>query len=144
MIPSQHCYDLIKKFEGCELVSYPDPATGDKPWTIGYGHTKDVVSGMTISQEQADEFLKEDVIHSVETVNRLVTTDLKQCEFDALVDFVYNCGQGNFAGSTLLKKINANDMEGAALEFQKWNKANGTILAGLIRRRLAEKELFKG
>ena len=142
---SKNGLHLTENFEGLRLTAYPDPATHGDPWTIGYGHTgAEVHQGMTITQEQAEEFLMQDVQKAVQTVNLKVHTDLTQNEFDALVDFVFNCGAGNFAGSTLLKKINAGDMEGAALEFQKWDKAAGHVMAGLVRRRQAETDLFKG
>lgn len=142
---SKNGLHLTENFEGLRLTAYPDPATHGDPWTIGYGHTgAEVHQGMTITQEQAEEFLMQDVQKAVQTVNSKEHTDLTQNEFDALVDFVFNCGAGNFAGSTLLKKINAGDMEGAALEFQKWDKAAGHVMAGLVRRRQAETDLFKG
>ena len=142
---SKNGLHLTENFEGLRLTAYPDPATHGDPWTIGYGHTgAEVHQGMIITQEQAEEFLMQDVQKAVQTVNLKVHTDLTQNEFDALVDFVFNCGAGNFAGSTLLKKINAGDMEGAALEFQKWDKAAGHVMAGLVRRRQAETDLFKG
>ena len=142
---SKNGLHLTENFEGLRLTAYPDPATHGDPWTIGYGHTgAEIHQGMTITQEQAEEFLMQDVQKAVQTVNSKVHTDLTQNEFDALVDFVFNCGAGNFAGSTLLRKINAGDMEGAALEFQKWDKAAGHVMAGLVRRRQAEADLFKG
>ena len=142
---SKNGLHLTENFEGLRLTAYPDPATHGDPWTIGYGHTgAEVHQGMTITQDQAEEFLMQDVQKAVQTVNSKEHTDLTQNEFDALVDFVFNCGAGNFAGSTLLKKINAGDMEGAALEFQKWDKAAGHVMAGLVRRRQAETDLFKG
>ena len=142
---SKNGLHLTENFEGLRLTAYPDPATHGDPWTIGYGHTgAEVHQGMTITQEQAEEFLMQDVQKAVQTVNSKVHTDLTQNEFESLVDFVFNCGAGNFAGSTLLRKINAGDMEGAALEFQKWDKAAGHVMAGLVRRRQAETDLFKG
>ena len=142
---SKNGLHLTENFEGLRLTAYPDPATHGDPWTIGYGHTgAEVHQGMTITQDQAEEFLMQDVQKAVQTVNSKEHTDLTQNEFDALVDFVFNCGAGNFAGSTLLKKINAGDTEGAALEFQKWDKAAGHVMAGLVRRRQAETDLFKG
>ena len=142
---SKNGLHLTENFEGLRLTAYPDPATHGDPWTIGYGHTgAEVHQGMTITQEQAEEFLMQDVQKAVQTVNSKVHTDLTQNEFESLVDFVFNVGAGNFAGSTLLKKINAGDMEGAALEFQKWDKAAGHVMAGLVRRRQAEAYLFKG
>ena len=140
---SKNGLPLTENFEGLRLTAYPDPATHGDPWTIGYGHTgAEVHQGMTITQEQAEEFLMQDVQKAVQTVNSKVHTDLTQNEFDALVDFVFNCGAGNFAGSTLLRKINAGDMEGAALEFEKWTHADGKVMAGLIKRRHAEAVLF--
>ena len=140
---SKNGLHLTENFEGLRLTAYPDPATHGDPWTIGYGHTgAEVHQGMTITQEQAEEFLMQDVQKAVQTVNSKEHTDLTQNEFDALVDFVFNCGAGNFAGSTLLRKINAGDMEGAALEFEKWTHADGKVMAGLIKRRHAEALLF--
>ena len=140
---SKNGLHLTENFEGLRLTAYPDPATHGDPWTIGYGHTgAEVHQGMTITQDQAEEFLMQDVQKAVQTVNSKEHTDLTQNEFDALVDFVFNCGAGNFAGSTLLKNINAGDMEGAALEFQKWTHADGKVMAGLIKRRHAEAVLF--
>jgi len=140
---SKNGLHLTENFEGLRLTAYPDPATNGDPWTIGYGHTgAEVHQGMTITQEQAEEFLMQDVQKAVQTVNSKVHTDLTQNEFESLVDFVFNVGAGNFAGSTLLRKINAGDMEGAALEFEKWTHADGKVMAGLIKRRHAEAVLF--
>ena len=140
---SKNGLHLTENFEGLRLTAYPDPATNGDPWTIGYGHTgAEVHQGMTVTQEQAEEFLMQDVQKAVQTVNSKVHTDLTQNEFESLVDFVFNVGAGNFAGSTLLRKINAGDMEGAALEFEKWTHADGKVMAGLIKRRHAEAVLF--
>jgi hypothetical protein len=76
-------------------------------------------------------------------VQRLVKVKLNQNQFDALVSFAYNCGEGNLAKSTLLKRVNAGDFEGAAQEFHKWNKGGGQVLRGLVRRRKAESDLFR-
>jgi lysozyme len=142
---SKNGLHLTEQFEGCKLTAYPDPATGGDPWTIGYGHTgSDVHPNMTITQQQAEELLMKDVQKSSQAVNSKVTTDITQDEFDALVDFVFNVGAGNFAGSTLLKKINEGDMEGAAHEFEKWDMAAGKHMAGLLKRRQAEENLFNG
>ena len=134
---------LTEQFEGVRLTSYPDPATGGDPWTIGYGHTgSDVHPNMTITQQQAEELLMKDVQKASQAVNSKVHTDITQDEFDALVDFVFNVGVGNFAGSTLLKKINEGDMEGASHEFEKWDMAAGKHMAGLLKRRHAETQEF--
>ena len=140
---SKNGLHLTESFEGLSLVSYPDPATGGEPWTIAYGHTgPDVHLGMTITQEQAEDLLMQDVQKATADVNAKVTTDLTQEEFDALVDFVFNVGAGNFNASTLLKKVNAGDIHGAAAEFERWDMAAGKHMAGLLRRRHAEAEEF--
>lgn len=140
---SKNGIHFIEQFEGCRLSAYPDPATGGAPWTIGYGHTgPDIYQGMTITQEQAEALLQQDVQKAAQAVNLKVSKGITQPEFDALVDFSFNCGIGNFSGSTLLKKLNAGDFHGAAAEFEKWDMAAGKHMAGLLRRRHAEAELF--
>lgn len=132
---------ITKQFEGCRLTSYQDPRG---IWTIGYGHTAGIGPGMTITQNQADDFLMEDIQTAVNAVNSLVDVDvpLNQNEFDALVDFCFNVGAGNFANSTLLKLLNQGDYAGAAAQFDNWDYAGGVQLAGLLRRRQAETDEF--
>jgi len=142
MIPSQNCYDLIKNFEGCKLEAYPDPATHGEPITIGVGHTGGVKLGDVITQEQADEYLVNDVAHAANAVNQMVAVSITQGEFDALCSFAFNLGIGNLKNSTLLKKLNSGDIQGAADQFLVWNKAAGKVMAGLTRRREAERALF--
>ena len=143
MIYSKNGLHLTEQFEGLRLTAYPDPGTGGAPWTIGYGHTgPDVHPGLTITQQQAENLLARDIQTASDAVNRLVKYELTQEEFDALVDFTYNCGAGNLQASTLLKKINAGDMVGASKEFAKWNLANGHVLQGLVKRRQEEMRLF--
>lgn len=132
--------DLIKHFEGLRLKAYQCSAN---VWTIGYGHTAGVRPGDTIDEAQAEAFLRKDIVDSENAVNRLVTVPLKQSQFDALVSFVFNLGSGNFRSSTLLRKLNAGDDAGAAAEFLRWVSAGGRRLAGLVRRREAEKTLFE-
>jgi len=140
---SKNGLHLTESFEGVRLSAYPDPGTGGDPWTIGYGHTgPEVHSGMTITQEQAELYLAEDVKRAETDVNAKLTVEVTQDEFDALVDFAFNCGCGNLNNSTLLKKLNAGDFEGAAQEFLKWDMAAGHHMAGLLRRRQAEELLF--
>ena len=147
MKTSQTGIDLIKSFEGFSPVMYLCPA--GKP-TVGYGHvilsSEKNLSCSKITSEQADELLKADLVSREDCVNRLVKVTISQEKFDALVSFVYNLGEANFARSTLLKKINLKDFTGAADEFVRWNKStvNGKLveLSGLTRRRLAEKQLF--
>lgn len=141
---SQAGLDLIKQWESCVLTAYPDPGTGAAPWTIGWGHTGGVVPGMTISQEEADELLSEDVGQFEEAVNRLVAVPLSQNQFDALTSFTFNVGEGALERSTLLKKLNNYDMAGAAAQFDRWVKSGETTLLGLVRRRAAERKMFEG
>lgn len=134
---------LIKQFEGCRLNAYPDPATGGAPWTIGYGHTgNDVRPGMVWTQVQADSALISDLAQCERAISRLVKVTLTQNQFDAIVSFVFNVGSGNLQSSTLLRKLNSGDYRGAAEEFPRWNKAAGKVMAGLTKRRAAERELF--
>ena len=130
---------LTERFEGCRLAAYPD--TGGV-WTIGYGHTHGVHQGMTCTREQAQTWLEQDIQAAADAVNRLVKISLKQSEFDALVDFVFNLGAGAFARSTMLKDINAGHLAAAALQFPLWDHVAGRVLAGLLHRRLAEEAEF--
>ncbi|EOH6066679.1 lysozyme [Klebsiella michiganensis] len=138
---------LIKRFEGCRLTAYPDPGTGGDPWTIGYGWTlpvdgKPVRPGMTINQATADRLLKTGLVSYENDVLKIVKVKLTQGQFDALVSFAYNVGSRALSTSTLLKKLNAGDIKGAADEFLRWNKAGGKVLPGLTSRRKAERALF--
>lgn len=128
--------------EGCKLTAYPDPGTGAEPWTIGYGHTKGVMPGMTCTQEQAIAWLKQDVSWAEQAVSQLVTVPLTQGQFDALVDFVFNTGTTNFRKSTLLQKLNAGHYEEVDSELLKWVFAGGRKLPGLQARREKEASEF--
>ena len=137
---SQTGIDLIKQFEGCKLEAYQCSAG---VWTIGYGHTgSDVTKGRKITQNDAESLLKQDLIVHCNNVLKLVKVKLNQNQFDALVSFEYNVGYGNLSSSTLLKLLNKGDYTGAAGQFEKWVYAGGKVLAGLQKRRKAEKELF--
>lgn len=131
--------ELIKKEEGLMLKAYRCPAG---VLTIGYGHTKGVKSSDVITEQQADTYLREDLRDAEQTVIRH-RLDINQNQFDALVSFVFNLGSGNFASSTLLKKvkINSNDPT-IATEFRKWVYAGGKVLSGLVKRREAEANLY--
>ena len=132
---------LIKKFEGCELKAYQCSAG---VWTIGYGHTKDVVEGMEITQEEAEQMLV-DELHEYESyINKYVTVALSQNQFDALVSWVYNLGPANLSASTMLKVLNSGEYEDVPAQMKRWNKAGGKVLEGLVRRREAEACLFVG
>ena len=131
---------LTKQFEGCKLTAYQDSVG---VWTIGYGHTGTfAVQGKTITQAFADQLLLADIAKFEAGVLKLVRAVINQNQFDALVDFSFNLGLGNLGSSTLLKKLNAGDIKGAAEEFLRWDKAGGKVLAGLTRRRKAERDLF--
>lgn len=135
---------LIKRFEGLRLEAYRD-AVGI--WTIGYGHTGNVWQGAKITEHQADVILEHDLERFEEGVQQATrTAKLTQGEFDALVSFSFNLGVQALVNSTLLKKLLKGDRAGAADEFLKWDKARVggklTVLAGLTKRRQAERERF--
>lgn len=146
MIVSKNGLDLIKQFEGLSLKPYLDAVNIP---TIGWGSTyypdgkKVTLQDKEITEQKAFEILE--YIANKDFgyfVNKAVKVKLNQNQFDALVSFAYNLGNGNLQQSTLLKKVNNNDFIGASLEFEKWNKAGGKVLSGLTKRRTAEKELF--
>ncbi len=137
---SEAGFNLIRKFEGCRLLAYDDSVAIH---TIGYGHTLGVCRGDTCTQEQAEQWLKEDARHAENCVNHSVSVALTQNEFDALVSFVFNLGCGALTGSTLLRKLNDGDPNGAGDQFGRWNKTGGIVLAGLMARRKAEADLFR-
>ena len=132
---SERGLQLIKKFEGCRLTAYWDV----NGYSIGYGHhAADITKGMKITQAIADEFLKKDVEKFEKAVNNL-KYEFNQNQFDALVDFAYNCGSGN------LLKLTANNtrtIQQISYKIPAYCKAGGVALKGLIYRRNAEKQLF--
>ena len=132
---------LIKKFEGCELKAYQCSAG---VWTIGYGHTKDVEEGDTISKDQAEEMLVEELHEYENYVNEYINVALSQNQFDALVSWVYNLGPANLKASTMLKVLNDGKYEDVPYQMKRWNKAGGKVLDGLVRRREAEALLYQG
>lgn len=130
---------LTEQFEGCKLAAYRNK--GDV-WTIGYGHTRGVKQGDTCTQAQADAWLLEDIALVADAINRDITVPLTQGEFDALCDFGFNLGVHALEGSTLWRKLNAGDYQGAAAEFPRWDMSGGQHIVGLLRRRQAEVALF--
>lgn len=131
---------LTEAFEGCRLTAYQDPKG---VWTIGYGHTgKEVVPGLVWTQQQANKALALDVEWAATIVNKLVTANINQHQFDALVDFTFNEGATAFAKSTLLECVNSGNMQAAEVEFGKWIYSGKIILPGLVKRRKAEVALF--
>lgn len=161
MKTSQAGVDLIKQFEGQRLTAYKCPAG---IWTIGYGHTSaagapEVQPGMTITYQEANAILVRDLGKYEDAVNRLVKVPLTQNQFDALVSFTYNVGEGateservgrsglvrpGLAKSTLLKKLNAGQYDAVPAELMKWTKGGGKELPGLVRRRRAECAMWRG
>jgi lysozyme len=133
---------LTKGFEGLRLAAYQDVAG---VWTVGFGHTgPGIVAGMTISEAYAELLLVADLASAVACVNRAIKVEISQNQFDAMVDFCFNVGRGNFLPSTLLRKVNLEDFAGAAVQFGLWVHAGGEVVPGLVRRRKAEAALFAG
>lgn len=131
----------IKQFEGTKLKAYQDSVG---VWTIGCGHTKGVRKGDVITEGQCEVLLRQDLQWVEEVISQAVTVPLTQGQYDALCSFIFNVGGGAFKKSTMRKKLNAKDYDGAALEFPRWNKAGGKALKGLTTRRLAEQKMFLG
>jgi len=133
---------LTCSFEGLRLQAYQDSVGR---WTIGYGHTgPEVRAGLSITEAEAEALLRSDVAAAVTCVQRAVQTAINQDQFDALVDFCFNTGRGNFLNSTLLKMVNRGDFSSAADQFGLWVHAGPQVCHGLVRRRAAEAALFAG
>ena len=145
-----YALSLIKHFEGCELTAYPDPGTGGKPYTIGWGSTSDstgkaIALGTRWTQQQADTRLAEHVAEFARGVDKaLAGSPVTGPQKGALVSFAYNVGLGSLGSSTLLRKHRAGDYAGAAAEFSRWSKAAGKVLNGLVKRRAAEARVYQG
>lgn len=139
MKASIDAYELIKQFEGLRLEAYLCPAG---IWTIGYGHTSGVSPNSFITIQEADEYLHRDVAAIEMQLNKL-NLSLRQCQWDAIVSFVFNVGIGNFKASTLLAKIRINPDDNSIIdEFLRWVYANGKVMRGLQKRRLTEMKLY--
>jgi lysozyme len=135
-----HLTEYFEADGGPKLVAYKPLPTD--PWTIAYGHTLGVHEGMTCTMEDAERWLLEDVQDASNAVNLYVKPGMTQEEFDAFVDFTFNVGITAFRTSTMLAKFNCNDVQGAIGEFEKWDMSAGQHVAGLLRRRNAERALF--
>lgn len=136
---SQRGVSLISKFEGCRLTAYKCPAG---VWTIGYGHTKGVTSGQTITLAEAEEFLRNDLTtyeNHVTIIEKMYGYKFNQNQFDALVSFTYNCGAGNLKN---LVQSGKRTIEQISAKIPAYNKAGGVVLKGLQKRRAEEKALF--
>lgn len=131
--------ELTRKSEGLRLVAYKD--TGGV-WTIGYGHTGGVRPNQMITEDTAVTLLKHDMDYAVNVVNQHALP-CTQGQFDALCDFVFNVGAVQFLHSTLLRLHKAGEYEKAAAEFPKWKYDNGKVIAGLVKRRAAERALYE-
>jgi len=137
---SEDGLELIKKFEGCETTAYQDSVG---VWTIGFGHTKGVEEGQTCSVEDAESMLADEMDEYEGYINNMVKVDLQQHEFDALVAWVYNLGPTNLGESTMLKVLNGGQFDRVPDEMNRWTRAGGKILEGLVRRRQAESLMFQ-
>ena len=144
---------LIKPFEGLArkradglVQAYPDPGTGGRPWTIGWGATgPGIVEGTVWTMEQCEDALDHHIQYFALGLVKLspAIKDEPDRRFAAVLSWVYNCGLGNYRISTFKKRIDAKNWEGAAEECMKWNKAAGRVLPGLTRRRAAEAVLMR-
>ena len=141
MKPSQACIDFIKSFEGFRAKAYMDLAGIP---TVGYGHTEYVDLGDEVTEEEACELLRQDVQEAADAIDDLVDVELTQGQYDALTSFVFNLGRTAFQNSTLLKMINqGKSAKECGPQFDRWIKAGGKIIAGLVRRRAAERKMFE-
>lgn len=137
---SQKGINLIKQFEGVRLNAYLDPVG---VWTIGYGHTKGVYSGMVISQGEADDLLRVDIESHVFRMKQIITSDINQNQFDALASFCFNLGAYILDNDQeLLRQINTSDWKGTTVTMLKYCYGGGVWLQGLYNRRVAETNLF--
>jgi len=137
---------LIRKFEGCKLVAYPDPATGGDPWTIGYGQTgQGIKKGTVWSQAQADSALSDSLQNFYDGALKFSPglSKASPSRQAAIISFCYNCGLANYAKSSLLKDVLVENWVLAAKDITKWNKANGKVMRGLTLRRLEESKLLR-
>ena len=145
MSVNQATLNLIKEFEGCKLTAYQDIVG---IWTIGYGTTAAAglgivpAKGMTITQERAEDLLRQGVEKFAATVDAMITAKVTANQFGACVSLAYNIGPNAFAKSTVLRELNAGHYDSAAAAFQMWDKAGGEVVKGLVRRREAERKLF--
>ena len=142
---SQVGLDLIKEFEGFRKDAYICPAGVP---TIGYGTTliegSPVRMGMTINESNAEKLLRNQIDKTYSpAVVRNVKVPLNQNQFDALVSWTYNLGEGALISSTMLKLLNQGDYDSVPTQMMRWTKANGVDLPGLVRRRQAEADLFR-
>lgn len=137
LIYSNNGLEITKHYEGFRADAYPDPASGGKPWTIGYGHTSGVIQGDKVTEGEATRWLRSDVESAERSIKKYVTVQLEQGMYDALVDFIFNVGEGNFKNSSLLRDLNRGEYDKARDGLAQWRKAAGKVMPGLIGRRAA-------
>lgn len=138
MTTSYDGVQFIKKFEGFSKVAYKCPAG---VWTIGYGHTDEVTKGMIIDIEKATSYLLSDIEKCEYSLDRVCSENqlsLTQNQYDALISFTFNCGEGN-----LRKLVKNRSVEEIGDALKLYNKANGVTIPGLVNRRHEEELLFK-
>jgi GH24 family phage-related lysozyme (muramidase) len=145
---SQQCIDLVKSFEGFHTrlpdgrcKAYLDTLAKPHIWTIGFGCTEGIKPGMIWTMAEAEAALMRELEKHAAIVDRVVTVPIGENNRAALISFQYNTG--GLPKSTMLKKLNRGDFDGAAREFDRWNKAGGKIYKGLVRRRAAERAMFE-
>jgi lysozyme len=139
--PSQDIVDFLKDFEDLRTETYLDQ--GGKP-TICYGHLiKPGEQFGRMNEEECSDLLREDMSRYENAVRENVSVPISQNQYDALVSLSYNIGTGAFKDSTLLRKLNSGDYEGAAEQFDVWNKVSGKVSRGLVNRRAKEKNIFE-
>lgn len=130
---------FVAQFEGCKLKAYRCPAG---VWTIGFGHTQGVKEGDTITEEDALILLTDELGEFAAKIAPLVRAEVTEGQFVALLSFAYNIGVDNLKRSSVLRNLNNGAITAAADAFLLWNRAGGKVLAGLSRRRRAERKLF--
>ena len=156
MIAGPECYAIIRRFESCQLTSYPDRKTGAAPWTCGWGATgPEIGPGVQWTQERADRRLAGDVAQREIAASNAITRDVTQGQFDAFVSILYNVGAGtkdrdgiirfkSGAPSTLLRLLNSGNPVASADEFLRWVSPGSNVVNGLLRRRTVEQAVFRG
>lgn len=143
----EECYKLWKEFEGLELKAYPDPATGNEPWTIGWGHTgslsgSKVRRGMVITKEQAEQFMKDDLLQVWRNLQPLIKVDLNANQWAALISFAGNVKWTSVKSSSVVKYINAGRLAEVPGRMALYRLGDGKVMNGLVRRRASEGTLW--
>lgn len=147
MVNWTEAYKLWREFEGLRLDAYPDPATGNEPWTIGYGHTGGlsaplVRKGMKITKAQAETFMKNDLEAAYKALEKLIKVDLNPNQWAALISFYGNLKTKTFLKSSVLTYINENRLDEVPGRMALYRLGDGKVMPGLVRRRAAEGVLW--